>query len=41
MAVGTYLLPYLANMFLVTLIITFVPAIVLIAPYLLGYSVQF
>jgi tripartite ATP-independent transporter DctM subunit len=40
-AVGSYLLPYLANMFVVTLIITFVPAIVLIVPHLLGYAVRF
>jgi C4-dicarboxylate transporter DctM subunit len=40
-AVGACLYPYLANMFVVTVIITFVPAIVLIVPYLLGYAVQF
>jgi TRAP-type C4-dicarboxylate transport system permease large subunit len=40
-AVGACLYPYLANMFVVTVIITFVPAIVLIVPYMLGYAVQF
>jgi len=37
--VGIVLLPYLANMFVVILVITFVPWLVLIVPHLLGFNV--
>jgi C4-dicarboxylate transporter DctM subunit len=39
-AVGAQLLPYLATMFVVVLLITFVPWLVLIVPQLLGYVVS-
>lgn len=39
-AVGAQLLPYLATMFVVVVLITFVPWLVLIVPQLLGYVVS-
>jgi C4-dicarboxylate transporter DctM subunit len=37
--VGIVLLPYLANMFVMILVITFVPWLVMIVPHLLGFAV--
>jgi tripartite ATP-independent transporter DctM subunit len=37
--VGIVLLPYLANMFVIVLLITFVPWLVMIVPHLLGFAV--